>query len=67
MFIGACIFLADISIVLALTPALEKEKSTFQTASSAENLLGESVEQKGECCYFFLNRVCGTRLGRDTK
>ena len=57
--------LADISIVLALTPALEKEKSTFQTATSAENFLGESAEPKGECCYFFLNWVCGTRLGRD--
>ena len=67
MFIGACLLLADISMALALTPALEKEKPTFQTAASTENLPGESAEPKGEC--FFVSivlKIYGTRLGRDT-
>ena len=54
VFIGVCLLLADISMALALTPALEKEKPTFQTAASTENLPSESAEPKGE--WFFLSQ-----------
>lgn len=53
VFVGACLLLANISTPLTLTPALKKEKSAFQTATSAENLHSVSAEPKRKCFFFF--------------
>ena len=57
MFIGACLLLADISTVLALTESVVKQ------GASTKDLHSNSTDEPKSKCYFFPSmglKMCGT-------